>query len=100
MLTNHFKVNVGSVDRYFSHYNVSIEDGRLVNGKGVERKMIDRVHDTYKSGLDEKDFAYDVEKVYLLLVLFQGTSLSLLLYLRMLHLTKTTGMQALIVMTV
>ena len=102
MLTNYFKVNVGSVDEYLSHYSVSIfyEDGRLVNGKGVGRKVIDRVHETCTSDRDGKDFAYDGEKVYLLLVLFQGTSLSLLLYLRMLHLTKTTRMQALIVMTV
>ena len=54
MLTNHFKVNVGNVDRYFSHYNVSIEDGHLVNGKGVGRKVIDRVHETYMNDLGWK----------------------------------------------
>ena len=62
--------------------------------------MIDKVHETYESDLDGKDFAYDGEKVYLLLVIFQGTSLSLLLYLRMLHLTETMGIQALMVITV
>ena len=62
MLTNHFKVNVESVDEYFSHYSVSIEDGRPVNGRGVGRKVIDRVHETYKSDLDGNDFTYDGEK--------------------------------------
>ncbi|XWS74255.1 hypothetical protein CRYUN_Cryun02cG0199900 [Craigia yunnanensis] len=64
LLTNHFKVNVGSVDGHFYHYSVSLsyEDGRPVDGKGVGRKVIDRVHDTYSSDLDGKDFAYDGEK--------------------------------------
>ena len=70
MPTNHFKVNVGSVDEYFSHYSISIsyEDGHPVNGKGVGRKVIDRVQETCMSDMDGKDFAYDGEKVYLLLV--------------------------------
>ena len=62
MLTNHFKVNVGSVDGYFSHYSVSIEDGRLVNGKGVGRKVIDKVHETCTSDIDGKNFVYDGKK--------------------------------------
>ncbi|KAK8701304.1 hypothetical protein V6N13_019694 [Hibiscus sabdariffa] len=64
LLTNHFKVNVGSVDGHFFHYCVSLsyEDGRLVDGKGVGRKVIDRVQETYSNELDGKDFAYDGEK--------------------------------------
>ncbi|XVF20204.1 hypothetical protein REPUB_Repub11eG0177800 [Reevesia pubescens] len=64
VLTNHFKVNVGSVDRHFFHYCVSLfyEDGRPVDGKGVGRKVIDKVHDTYSNELDGKNFAYDGEK--------------------------------------
>lgn len=38
------------------------EDGRPVDGKGIGRKVIDRVHETYHSELDGKDFAYDGEK--------------------------------------
>ncbi|XVF68614.1 hypothetical protein PTKIN_Ptkin11bG0015700 [Pterospermum kingtungense] len=64
LLTNHFKVNVGSVDGHFFHYSVSLfyEDGRPVDAKGVGRKVIDKVHDTYNSELDGKHFAYDGEK--------------------------------------
>ncbi|XP_017606709.1 protein argonaute 4 [Gossypium arboreum] len=64
ILTNHFKVSVGSTDGQFYHYSVSLsyEDGRPVDGKGVGRKVIDRLHETYKNDLDGKNFAYDGEK--------------------------------------
>ncbi|OMO85353.1 Argonaute/Dicer protein, PAZ [Corchorus capsularis] len=64
VLTNHFKVNVGNVDGHFYHYSVSLsyEDGRPIDGKGVGRKVIDRLHETYSSELAGKDFAYDGEK--------------------------------------
>ncbi|KAF7831507.1 protein argonaute 4-like [Senna tora] len=64
ILTNHFKVNVGNHDGHFFHYSVSFsyEDGRPVEGKGVGRKIIDRVQETYASELAGKDFAYDGEK--------------------------------------
>ncbi|KAF2297279.1 hypothetical protein GH714_020617 [Hevea brasiliensis] len=64
LLTNHFKVNVTNVDGYFFHYSVALsyEDGRPVDGKGVGRKVIDRVQETYDSELDGKHFAYDGEK--------------------------------------
>lgn len=38
------------------------EDGRPVDGKGVGRKVLDRVRDTYESELGGKEFAYDGEK--------------------------------------
>ncbi|KAL2540955.1 Protein argonaute 4 [Abeliophyllum distichum] len=38
------------------------EDGRPVDEKGVGRKVLDRVHDTYDTELAGKDFAYDGEK--------------------------------------
>ncbi|OIW13413.1 hypothetical protein TanjilG_19765 [Lupinus angustifolius] len=62
--TNHFKVNVNTNDGYFFHYSVafSYEDGRPVEGKGVGRKIMDRVQETYDSELNGKDFAYDGEK--------------------------------------
>ncbi|KAL1817283.1 hypothetical protein DCAR_0521706 [Daucus carota subsp. sativus] len=64
LLTNHFKVNVTNVDGHFFHYSVALfyEDGRPVDGKGIGRKVLDRVHDTYKAELEGKDFAYDGEK--------------------------------------
>ncbi|KAL6979305.1 Protein argonaute-4 [Sarracenia purpurea var. burkii] len=64
IITNHFKVNVTNVDGHFFHYSVALsyEDGRPVDGKGVGRKVIDRVHETYDTELAGKDFAYDGEK--------------------------------------
>ncbi|KAG5566366.1 hypothetical protein RHGRI_002081 [Rhododendron griersonianum] len=64
ILTNHFKVNVTNVNGDFFHYSVALfyEDGRPVDGKGIGRKVLDRVHDTYDTELAGKDFAYDGEK--------------------------------------
>ncbi|XVF09156.1 hypothetical protein REPUB_Repub07fG0067400 [Reevesia pubescens] len=63
VLTNHFKVNVRRVDGHLFHYYFSLfyEDGCLVDGKDVERKVIDRVHETYNSELAGKSFVYDGE---------------------------------------
>ncbi|XP_063939209.1 protein argonaute 4-like isoform X2 [Daucus carota subsp. sativus] len=60
-LTNHFKVNVTNVDGHFS-LQCCYEDGRPVDLKGIDRKVHDRVHDTYKGELEGKDFAYDEGK--------------------------------------
>ncbi|MBN8157103.1 hypothetical protein J0J30_24210, partial [Vibrio vulnificus] len=38
------------------------EDGRPVDGKGVGRKLMDKVHETYNTQLGGKHFAYDGEK--------------------------------------
>ncbi|CAM9002892.1 unnamed protein product [Rhodiola kirilowii] len=64
LLTNHFKVNVANTDGHFFHYSVALfyEDDRPVEGKGIGRKVIDRVKETYDSELGGKDFAYDGEK--------------------------------------
>ncbi|KAK4492323.1 hypothetical protein RD792_003126 [Penstemon davidsonii] len=65
ILTNHFKVSVNKAsDEYFYHYSVALfyEDGRPVDGKGVGRKVLDRVHETYDTELAGKEFAYDGEK--------------------------------------
>ncbi|CAN4099094.1 unnamed protein product [Withania somnifera] len=64
ILTNHFKVNVTNADGHFFHYSVALfyEDGRPVEGKGIGRKVLDRVHETYDTELAGKDFAYDGEK--------------------------------------
>lgn len=41
---------------------MTYEDGRPVDAKGIGRKLIDKVHETYGSDLAGKDFAYDGEK--------------------------------------
>lgn len=38
------------------------EDGRPVEAKGLGRKLLEKVHETYDSDLAGKDFAYDGEK--------------------------------------
>ncbi|KAK4483579.1 hypothetical protein RD792_010778, partial [Penstemon davidsonii] len=64
LLTNHFKVSVGRTDGYFFHYSVTIkyEDDTVVDAKGVGRKILDKVQETYRAELDGKAFAYDGEK--------------------------------------
>ncbi|KAF9621118.1 hypothetical protein IFM89_016612 [Coptis chinensis] len=65
LLTNHFGVNVKSVDGDFYHYSVSLsyDDDRPVEGKGIGRKVIDKLHECYAdTELGGKDFAYDGEK--------------------------------------
>ncbi|KAI3894698.1 hypothetical protein MKX03_031628 [Papaver bracteatum] len=64
LLTNHFKVAVSNLEGYFYHYCVTLfyEDGRPVDGKGIGRKVIDRVKETYDTELAGKHFSYDGEK--------------------------------------
>ncbi|KAL3530098.1 hypothetical protein ACH5RR_009420 [Cinchona calisaya] len=64
LLTNHFKVSVKNVDGQFFHYSVALfyEDGRPVDGKGIGRRVLDRVQETYDTELAGKKFAYDGEK--------------------------------------
>ncbi|XP_065852608.1 protein argonaute 4A-like isoform X1 [Euphorbia lathyris] len=64
LLCNHFKVGVTCDSGFFYQYSVALyyEDGRPVDAKGVGRKLIDKVHETYGSDLSGKDFAYDGEK--------------------------------------
>ncbi|CAL5075297.1 unnamed protein product [Urochloa decumbens] len=64
LLSNHFAVKLRGVDAVFYQYSVSIksEDDKVVDGKGIGRKVIDKLLQTYSSELDGKDFAYDGEK--------------------------------------
>ncbi|KAL1812927.1 hypothetical protein ACET3Z_022992 [Daucus carota] len=61
---NHFKVSVKSPDEIFYQYSVSIsyEDKKAVESKGIGRKIIDKLYQTYSSELAGKRFAYDGEK--------------------------------------
>nr|QNU10184.1 argonaute 9 [Arabidopsis halleri] len=64
LLTNHFGVKFNKASGYFFHYSVAIsyEDGRPVEAKGIGRKILDKVQETYQSDLGSKYFAYDGEK--------------------------------------
>ncbi|RAL43137.1 hypothetical protein DM860_009919 [Cuscuta australis] len=64
ILTNHFKVNLAKVEGEFYQYSVALfyEDGSPVDGKGIGRKVLDRVHETYDTELAGRHFAYDGEK--------------------------------------
>ncbi|KAL0435283.1 UNVERIFIED_CONTAM: protein argonaute 4 [Sesamum radiatum] len=64
---------------------LSYEDGRPVDGKGVGRKVLDRVHETYDTSWLGKNLLMMERKVCSLLVHFHGINLSLLLFLRMLR---------------
>ncbi|KAL6594271.1 hypothetical protein ACP70R_048464 [Stipagrostis hirtigluma subsp. patula] len=64
LLSNHFAVKLRGSDAVFYQYSVSIksEDDKVVDGKGIGRKVIDKLLQTYSSELAGKDFAYDGEK--------------------------------------
>lgn len=46
----------------FEQVALFYEDGRPVDAKGVGRRVLDKVQDTYESELAGKQFAYDGEK--------------------------------------
>ncbi|KAL0887394.1 hypothetical protein Bca101_011377 [Brassica carinata] len=64
LVTNHFRVNFNNSNGHFFHYSVAItyEDGRPVEAKGIGRKILEKVQDTYRTDLGSKYFAYDGEK--------------------------------------
>ncbi|PHT41000.1 Protein argonaute 4 [Capsicum baccatum] len=64
LLTNHFNVGMTNADGHFFHYSVALsyEDGTPVELKGIGRRILEQVHQTYAVELAGKDFAYDGEK--------------------------------------
>ncbi|MED6120044.1 Protein argonaute 16 [Stylosanthes scabra] len=64
LLANHFKVDATDPDAIFFQYSVAIttEDKRTVEGKGIGRKLIDRLYQTYSSELGGKRFSYDGDR--------------------------------------
>ncbi|XP_057431384.1 protein argonaute 4A-like [Lotus japonicus] len=64
LLGNHFSVVVNKKDGYFYHYSVamSFEDGHPLEVKGLGRKVIDKLCETYDVLPRNKSFAYDGEK--------------------------------------
>ncbi|KAL6124812.1 hypothetical protein ACLB2K_077321 [Fragaria x ananassa] len=64
LLTNHFKVGLNKSNTEFYHYSIAMQydDGTEVDGKGIGRKVLDKVKETYRVELENKEFAYDGEK--------------------------------------
>ncbi|XP_019438722.1 PREDICTED: protein argonaute 16 isoform X1 [Lupinus angustifolius] len=64
LLANHFKVAVNVPDATFFQYNVTVtsEDKISIESKGIRRKLINRLSQTYSSELGGKSFAYDGER--------------------------------------
>ncbi|OMP10379.1 Argonaute/Dicer protein, PAZ [Corchorus olitorius] len=64
LVANHFKVAVNATDAVFYQYTVKItsEDDRAIESKGIGRKIVDKLYNTYSSELAGKRFAYDGEK--------------------------------------
>ncbi|VVA99432.1 unnamed protein product [Arabis nemorensis] len=64
LFTNHFRVNLNNANGHFFQYSVSItyEDGSPVEAKGIGRKILEKVQETYQSDLGSKYFAYDGDK--------------------------------------
>ncbi|XP_015696506.1 protein argonaute 16 [Oryza brachyantha] len=64
LLSNHFTVKLSGIDAIFYQYCVSIksEDDKVIDGKGIGRKVMDKLLQTYSSELAGKEFAYDGEK--------------------------------------
>ncbi|KAH9686803.1 protein argonaute 4B [Citrus sinensis] len=86
LLTNHFEVRMRQTEGYFCHYSVIslcslsrvalfYEDGHPVDGKGIGRKILDKVQETYSHELEGKHFAYDGEKSLFTLGSFQRKKL-------------------------
>ncbi|KAL0904600.1 hypothetical protein M5K25_026728 [Dendrobium thyrsiflorum] len=61
LLTNYFTVNLTAQDQFFCQYKISIKsiDNLAVEGKGIGRKVMDRLYQTYSLELGGKEFAYD-----------------------------------------
>ncbi|PIA57158.1 hypothetical protein AQUCO_00600113v1 [Aquilegia coerulea] len=64
LVANHFEVSVNVPDAVFFQYSVLIksEDNQEVEGKGIGRKVMDKLYQTYSSELAGKNFIYDGEK--------------------------------------
>ncbi|BFG20706.1 hypothetical protein CerSpe_069880 [Prunus speciosa] len=93
LLTNHFKVAVNKSDGYFFHYSIAMlyEDGTPVDGKGIGRKVLDKVKETYGSELEHKEFAYDGEKSLFTVGPLPRSRLDFLVVLDDISSTRRTG---------
>uniref|UniRef100_A0A0E0Q6G2 Uncharacterized protein n=1 Tax=Oryza rufipogon TaxID=4529 RepID=A0A0E0Q6G2_ORYRU len=58
LLSNHFTVKLSGIDAV----SIKSEDDKVIDGKGIGRKVMDKVLQTYSSELAGKEFAYDGEK--------------------------------------
>nr|GMD40226.1 protein argonaute 4A-like [Ipomoea batatas] len=64
LVTNHFRVSLANTDGCFFQYSVSLmyEDRSPAEAKGIGRRIMDQVYETYRSELAGRYFAYDGEK--------------------------------------
>ncbi|XP_019159475.1 PREDICTED: protein argonaute 16 [Ipomoea nil] len=64
LLANHFKVSLKCPDEIFYQYSVTIsfDDKSAVNSRGIGRKIMDKLYQTYSSEFSGKRFAFDGEK--------------------------------------
>ncbi|PRQ32574.1 putative protein argonaute [Rosa chinensis] len=64
LLANHFKLTAKAPDFVFYQYSVHItsENKKPAQGKGIGRKLVDRLYQTYSSKLADNKFVYDKEK--------------------------------------
>ncbi|CAH8383294.1 unnamed protein product [Eruca vesicaria subsp. sativa] len=64
LLTNHFRVNFNNAKGHFFQYSVTItnENGSPMEAKGIYRKILEKVQETYRGHLRSKYFAYDGDK--------------------------------------
>ncbi|XP_074337442.1 protein argonaute 4-like [Apium graveolens] len=67
------------------------EDGHPVDGKGTGRRVLDRVHQTYKMELEGRDFAYDGEKSLFIVVALPGNKLDFTVVLENISSNRSTG---------
>uniref|UniRef100_A0A0E0LYI8 Piwi domain-containing protein n=1 Tax=Oryza punctata TaxID=4537 RepID=A0A0E0LYI8_ORYPU len=58
LLSNHFTVKLSGIDAV----SIKSEDDKVIDGKGIGRKVMDKLSQTYSSELAGKEFAYDGEK--------------------------------------
>ncbi|KAJ0043187.1 hypothetical protein Pint_18339 [Pistacia integerrima] len=64
LLCNHFKANIAGASGHFYEYSVALfyGDGHPFETKGIGRRVIDKVQETYNKDLAGKYFACDGEK--------------------------------------
>ncbi|KAJ6680514.1 PROTEIN ARGONAUTE 6 [Salix purpurea] len=62
LLTNHFKVSVNVPDAVFYQFPLLQKIIKAIESKGIGRKLIHRLYQTYSSEFSGKRFAYDGEK--------------------------------------
>ncbi|KAG0495504.1 hypothetical protein HPP92_000195 [Vanilla planifolia] len=66
LLSNHFSASIKSEEQLFHQYTITItyDDGHAVKGKGIYRKVMDKLFLTCSSELGGKPFVYDGDNCF------------------------------------